>query len=212
MTLRRQILQDTYKKTLSPAACLGTDVEMKVVSRNQQMQAAGFELSRKYVKIPAFKLAQKLRVKHILCVVRGRAGNDWFASFMRRHPEISVRRAEGVSLSRDQGMNKEDSRNYFDLLKKTLLENRLMKKPGHIFNVDGTGFQLNKKPGNVLDKRGSKNVDLLKSVEKEETLSVIACCSAGGHLLPKKQSSPATRHGGAWGRGAIAPTHSRPRH
>jgi hypothetical protein len=27
-----------------------------------------------------------------------------------------------------------------------------------------------------------------------------------------KQSSPSTRHGGAWGRGDIAPTHSRPRH
>jgi hypothetical protein len=42
---------------------------------------------------------------------------------MRRRPEISVRRAEGISLSRDQGMNKEDTSNYFDLLKKTLLEN-----------------------------------------------------------------------------------------
>jgi hypothetical protein len=28
----------------------------------------------------------------------------------------------------------------------------------------------------------------------------------------KKQSSPATRQGGAWGRGSIAPTHSLPRH
>jgi hypothetical protein len=28
----------------------------------------------------------------------------------------------------------------------------------------------------------------------------------------KKQSSPATRHGSSWGRGGMAPTHSRPRH
>jgi hypothetical protein len=35
-----------------------------------------------------------------------------------------------------------------------------------------------------------------------------------GKLLENKNvdSSPSTRHGGAWGREGIAPTHSRPRH
>jgi hypothetical protein len=32
------------------------------------------------------------------------------------------------------------------------------------------------------------------------------------HFYRITQSSPATRHGGAWGRGGIAPTHSRSRH
>jgi hypothetical protein len=31
-------------------------------------------------------------------------------------------------------------------------------------------------------------------------------------MLTKTQSSPATRHGGAWGGGGLAPIHSRPRH
>jgi hypothetical protein len=31
-------------------------------------------------------------------------------------------------------------------------------------------------------------------------------------LWSVKSSFPATRHGGAWGRGGIAPTHSRHRH
>jgi hypothetical protein len=30
--------------------------------------------------------------------------------------------------------------------------------------------------------------------------------------LLKSYSCPTTRHGGTWGRGGIAPTHSRPRH
>jgi hypothetical protein len=41
---------------------------------------------------------------------------------MRRHSEISVRRAEGISLSTAQGMKKEDTCKYFDLLKNKLLE------------------------------------------------------------------------------------------
>jgi hypothetical protein len=103
---------------------------------------------------------------------------------MRRRPEIFVRRAEGISLSRDQGMNKEGTSNDFDLLKKTLLEKDLMKKPGNIFNVDETGLQLNNKPGYVVTKTGSKDVNLLTSVEKGENISVTACCIAKGHFLP----------------------------
>jgi hypothetical protein len=91
------------------------------------MQAAVFALSRKCVKILAFKLTPKLDIKRRFCAVKGQAGKDWFASFMRRHPQINVRIAEGISLSRAQGMDKEDTRKYFDLLKKTLQENDLTK-------------------------------------------------------------------------------------
>jgi hypothetical protein len=101
---------------------------------------------------------------------------------MRRHPEISVRKAEGISLSIAQGMNKEETPKYFDLLKKTLMENDLMKKPGHMFNLDKSGLQLNK-PGYVLAKKGSTDIHFLMSVEKGETISVMACCSAEGHFL-----------------------------
>jgi hypothetical protein len=103
---------------------------------------------------------------------------------MRRHPEISVRKAEGISLSRAQEMKKEETAKYSDLLKKTLMENDLMKKPSHIFNLDETVLQLNNKPGHVLAKKGSTDVHLLTSAEKGETISVIACCSAEGHFLP----------------------------
>jgi hypothetical protein len=64
------------------------------------MQAAGFALSRKDVQMLAFKLAQKLGIKHRSCVAKGRAEKDWFISFMKRHHEIRVRMAEGISLSR----------------------------------------------------------------------------------------------------------------
>jgi transposase-like protein len=96
-TLRRRIIRDSYKKNLCPAACLGSAAEMEMVSHIQQKQAAGFALSRKDVQILAFKLAQKLGIKHRFCVAEGRAVKNWFASFMRRHPEISVRNAEGIS-------------------------------------------------------------------------------------------------------------------
>jgi hypothetical protein len=100
---------------------------------------------------------------------------------MRRHPKVSVRRAEGISLSRAQKMNKEDARKYFDLLKKTLLENNVMKKPGNILKVDESGLQFSKKTGYFLAKTGSKNVHLLTSILMGETISVIAVAARRTH-------------------------------
>jgi hypothetical protein len=103
---------------------------------------------------------------------------------MRRHSEIIVKKAEGIPLNRTEGTNKEGNPKYFDLLKKTLMENDLMREPDHIFNSDETGLQLNKKPRHVLAKKGSTDVYLLMSAEKGETIYVIAFCSAEGHFLP----------------------------
>jgi hypothetical protein len=132
-----------------------------------------------------FLLVYSSKVRHQTSILfaEGRAVKDWFASFMRRHTEISVRKAEGISLSIAQGMNKEETPKYFDLLKKTLMENDLMKEPGHIFNSDDIGLQLNNNPGHVIAKIRFTDVHLLTSAEKGGTISVMACCSAEGHFL-----------------------------
>jgi hypothetical protein len=59
-----------------------------------------------------------------------------------------------------------------------------MKKPVNNFSVVKRGLQLNRKPEYILAKTGFKDVHLLTSLEKGETISVIICCSAGGHFQP----------------------------
>lgn len=63
-------------------------------------------------------------------------------------------------------------------------EHNLFDKPGHIFNMDETGLQLNNRPGFVLAEKGSKSVASVTSGEKGETITVIACCNAEGAFLP----------------------------
>jgi hypothetical protein len=41
------------------------------------------------------------------------AGYDWFWSFMQRHPDLSVRQAEGLSTARVQAVNGENVQQYF---------------------------------------------------------------------------------------------------
>ena len=47
---------------------------------------------------------------------------------------------------------------YFDLLKKTLKENKLIDSPGQIYNVDECGIPLDPKAPNVVAKVESKMV------------------------------------------------------
>lgn len=63
-------------------------------------------------------------------------------------------------------------------------ENRLIDKPGNIFNMDETGLQLNNKPGKVVALKGSKNVTSVTSGEKGETISVLTCVNGEGTFLP----------------------------
>jgi hypothetical protein len=49
-----------------------------------------------------------------------------------------LRKAKGIFDSRAGGVNKKETSEYFVPLKKALLENNLMKKPGHILNLSET--------------------------------------------------------------------------
>lgn len=185
-TLKRRLKSDNKSKTdrLGPPSCLGDEAENKLVNHILKLQKHGFAPDRDSVRKMAYELAEKLKVKHTFNSDKGKAGYDWLKLFLSRHPEISVRKAEGISNSRATGLCKENVREYFRLLAQILDENNLNDKPGHIFNVDETGLQLNNKPGHVLAKKGSKCVANITSAEKGETISVVACCNAEGMFLP----------------------------
>lgn len=184
-TLRRRILTNNDKKEgLGPKGNLGSDIEKKIALHIKRLQAAAFCPTVTEVRILAFKMAERYKLKHKFNTEKEMAGYDWFYKFLKRNPDISVRKSEGLSLSRAQGLTREDADAYFNLLKSTLEENCLMQKPSNIYNVDETGLQLNNKPGLVLAEKGSKDVHKLTSGEKGENITAIVCCNAEGNFLP----------------------------
>jgi hypothetical protein len=69
---------------------------------------------------------------------------------LRRNIDISVRKAENMSVARSVAMSKQTIEKYFTLLDTILTDNELYDKPGNIYNVDETGLQLNTRAGMVL--------------------------------------------------------------
>lgn len=185
-TIQRRMKTNNLTKCnrLGPPSCLGEEIELKLVVHIKKLQKYGFAPTRDSVRQMAFQLADRFGIRHKFNKENKKAGYDWLQSFLRRHPDISVRKGEGVSVARAQGLSKEVVKQYFDLLQCVLTENHLTNKPGHIFNVDETGLQLNNRPGHVLAEKGSKNVPVITSGEKGETISVISCCNAEGVFLP----------------------------
>ena len=84
--------------------------------------------------------------------------NGWWDSFMKRHPQLTLRAPEKLAYVRAVMGNKEVIGAYFDLLEETLTKNGLLDNPRAIFNVDETGMPLDHKPEKAIAKKGARNV------------------------------------------------------
>lgn len=184
-TLKRRLKSNYFSKgSMGKPSLLGRENEKKIVAHIKKLQSRGFTPTRDSVRSMAYNLAETLKLKHNFNSETKQAGYDWLTSFLARNSELSIRQSEGVSIARAKGLNKKVVANYFKLLGDVLKDNGLFDKPGHVFNMDETGLQLNNKPGKVIAIKGSKNVTSVTSGEKGETISVLACVSGEGTFLP----------------------------
>ena len=58
-------------------------------------------------------------------------GEGWWAKFMKRHSELSLRTSDPLSHRRSNAVSQQALNHYFELLKKTLEANGLVNKPYH---------------------------------------------------------------------------------
>lgn len=115
-------------------------------------------------------LQQSLEYRTGLLKKTEKSGYDWLNSLMQRNPVLSLIQSVVLSAARDHGLNRHDVDNFFSLQEKVLRE-----------NADETGLQANI---SLITRKGSKTVHVVTSVEKEENVTFIGCCNAGGQFLP----------------------------
>ncbi|XP_060806689.1 uncharacterized protein LOC132903177 [Amyelois transitella] len=184
-TLERRLKSQNYiKGPMGPSSSFGSEHEKRLVKHILNMQKHCFPLTPKDLRSIAFHFAEQLGLKHSFNKNKQEAGYVWLQSFLSRNPEITLRKAEGVSIARTQSLNRTEVNAYFNTLSDLLEQYDLFDKPSKIFNMDESGLQLNPRPGIVLAQKGSKAVCSQTSTEKGETITVIACCNAEGVFLP----------------------------
>jgi hypothetical protein len=61
----------------------------------------------------AYQLAVRNRIKNQFCKRNEKAGRKWLKTFLRHHPDFSVRTPEVLSLSRARGFTPESVAQFF---------------------------------------------------------------------------------------------------
>ncbi|KAL3279848.1 hypothetical protein HHI36_017354 [Cryptolaemus montrouzieri] len=94
------MLKSCEKLTLGKHPTLNFDKEKRLVAHIQKLAKAGFPTTRQDVRRLAFEFAEKLGLENSLNKETRMAGQHWLKSFLERHPELSIRQAEGNAWAR----------------------------------------------------------------------------------------------------------------
>ena len=148
------------------------------------MEGRGFGLFRNDVRVLAYEYAVSNNLHHDFNEETKMAGRFWLQGFLKRHPNIVPRKAEGLSKARASGMNRQVVGTYFDRLGAILDREGLHQAPEKIYNVDETGVPLINRPGVVLAQKGKHSVVTITDNEKGENVTAVGCCSASGQYVP----------------------------
>lgn len=130
-TLKRHISTGKSKVPLGRSTVLSKEHEQRLVAHIKKLEKVEFAPDCKDVKELVYQFAEKLKMKYRFCNTSMPAGNVWLSGFLRRNPELSIRKSEGLSLARAHGMNRNDVQEFFNILLKIYEENDLLNNPGN---------------------------------------------------------------------------------
>ena len=120
------------------------------------------------------------------------AGEDWLYGFMKRHPDLSIRKPEACSLSRSTSFNKYNIDNFFAKLREVYSRYECFANGSRVYNLDETTTSTVQKPQKVIAKKGFKQVNQTTSSEKGTHVTTCCIINALGSSIPPAMVFPRT--------------------
>ena len=165
-----------YKPVFSSA--METNLSLHIVD----MQERFYGLMPCDVRKLAYEFAETLKLSHPFNPVDKMAGEDWLGGFLKRHPELTIRKPEATSIGRAVGFNKPQVDTFYRNLHSLIEKNNLSAHK--IWNVDESGLTTVHIPRKIIAKKGAKQVGKVTSGEKGKTVTTVCCMNAGGTFVP----------------------------
>jgi len=110
---RQKSSSETVKTKLGRKQVLPCDAENDLAEHCLLMERKFLGLTMADVMRLTYQLAVRNGIKNQFCKRNKKAGWKWLKNFLRRHPQISVRTPEGLSLSRVKGFTPESVAQFF---------------------------------------------------------------------------------------------------
>ena len=146
--------------SLSRAPTIGSQNEKALVEYIKETESKLFGPTRTDVRKLAYEFAVRNNITHSFSNDKQMAGTDWLYAFMKRNPDISLRKPEPTSLARAMGFNKPQVNRCYDLLGGVMDQEKL--EACKMFNVDETGLSTVQNPKRFLQPRGKNQLDVLQ--------------------------------------------------
>ena len=184
-TIRRQrdaLVATPGKVRLGSSSALPPEVELVIHDHIQTMERALYGLTPTDVRRLAYDVAVTTGTNYPFNQTNKLAGKDWLKSFLRRHPDLSIRQPQGTNLSRAVGFNRAKVNEFFGIYKDVLNGHEYL--PSKVWNMDETGITSVHQPGKVVASKGVRQVAKMTSGEGGATVTVICAVSAAGAYLP----------------------------
>jgi hypothetical protein len=164
-------------------SCLGEALEQELTQHCLDLESRFFGLTIDDLRRLAFELAEANHLEHLFCKETKMAGMKWYRNFMKRHPELSLRKPENTSMARAQGFNQERVTSFYELLENVY--DKYKVQPEKLFNMDETSLStVQDGQRKVIGERGKKQVGRLTSAERGQSTTGVICCSASGQFIP----------------------------
>lgn len=141
-----------------------------------------YGLTANSIRKVAYEYAVSNNIKNNFNSNKEICGQEWLYGFLKRHPQLSLRKPEATSKNRVLAFNRADMDVLYDNVA-TLME-KYNFRPDRIYNVDETGITTVHKPSRVLAPKGRKQVGSISSGERGQTTTVVCCMSAAGQYVP----------------------------
>jgi len=155
-----------------------TKSEEELVSIIKLLSQRGFPLGMKELRSVAYSYAKHNGIVGF-STRKATAGYEWLYAFLRRHPDLSIRKPEALSITRASGMNKVVMQKWFESLETSLEELGIKNRPDRLWNVDESGLQDHFVPDRVVAEAG-KPCYQATAGERGATTTVVAAFNATG--------------------------------
>jgi len=158
---------------------LSGDQESQLVDLIKQLSQRGFPLSKADIQRLAFEYATRNGISGFSSCGHNAAGYVWFKLFLKRHPELSVCKAENLSTARAAVANETVVMKWFADYKDLVEKLGIVDQADRFWNCDESGLHYQFDQGMVVGEVG-KTCYRITPGEKSETTTVLAAFNAAG--------------------------------